>query len=144
MREILVGIDGSEGSRRALRWAAAEARQWQAHLSVVTAWSYPAAAVSPTYGAVAPAEEMHARQEELGRKVLAEEGLEDPQDLRVSLRVVEGPAAPSLIRAAEDADLLVVGARGVGGFMGLVLGSVSQHCVGHAPCPVVVVPQDER
>jgi nucleotide-binding universal stress UspA family protein len=61
--------------------------------------------------------------------------------LDVTTEAVEGQAAAVLLHAARDADLLVVGSRGLGGFRGLLLGSVSQQCVDHAPCPVVVVRQ---
>ena len=67
------------------------------------------------------------------------------QDKPVEVRptVAEGPAAQVLLAAAAGAELLVVGSRGHGGFAGMLLGSVSQHCAHHAPCPVVVIPDDD-
>jgi nucleotide-binding universal stress UspA family protein len=140
MDRVVVGLDGSEGSRHALRWAVQEARRWQASLTVLSAWSYPTAGLGVMYGMMPPVEEMQVSQEEACREVLADEGLEPcPDDIELELVVVEGPAAPTLLDAATSKDLLVVGARGVGGFMGLLLGSVSQHCAAHASGPLVVV-----
>lgn len=140
VKQIVVGIDGSEGSRHALRWAAAEASRWGARLLAVGAWSYPALAEGPSYGLQPPLEELAGAQEEVCRTLLSDEGLGDED---VELRVVEGAAAPTLLEAARQADLLVVGARGLGGFMGLVLGSVSLHCATHSPVPVVIVHRPE-
>ena len=68
----------------------------------------------------------------------------DSDDVTIESRVVTGSAADALLQAAREGDLLVVGSRGLGGFKGLLLGSVSQQVVHHAPCPVVIVPPDER
>ncbi|MDZ7731953.1 MAG: universal stress protein [Acidimicrobiia bacterium] len=145
MERVLVGIDGSEGSRHALRWAAAEARQWGAELAVLNVWSFAAQAAGPGYGTLPAASDLQAAQEDLCRRVLAEEGLDrETGDPPVALEVVEGPTVPELLRAAADADLLVLGARGVGGFVGLLVGSVSQHCAAHAPGPVVIVHAPDR
>jgi nucleotide-binding universal stress UspA family protein len=138
--KVVVGVDGSENSRRALRWAADSAERRDAVLLVVTSWQYPAFSTMPAFGVLPPAEEM-SREAEAGlRELLRQEGLVGREDLTVLELVTQGPAAPALLDAAADADLLVVGSRGHGGFKGLLLGSVSQACVSHARCPVVVVP----
>lgn len=136
MRRIVVGVDGSAGSRQALAWAVEEARLRGATLDVVHAWhepyvgGYPYTLVSYDPG------EWEASARELLRKVLAEV---DTAGITVEKVVVHGLAARSLIEAAKGADLVVVGTRGLGGFSGLLLGSVSSHVVHHAPCPTVVV-----
>jgi nucleotide-binding universal stress UspA family protein len=129
---IVVGVDGSAASKDALRWADRQAKLTGASLEAVTAWSYPT-----TYGFPVIA---NVDWEQGARTVLDEtvdEALGKEADL--TRRVVEGHAARVLTDAAVDADLLVVGSRGHGGFTGLLLGSVSEHVVTHAPCPVVVV-----
>lgn len=140
MDTIVVGIDGSEGSLVALRWAAEEARAHGAVLEVLTTWEVTPASTIPAFGVSEPAEEVLA---ELGRglhQTLRDEGLGGDDGPEVRASVHQGHAARILLEAAEHADLVVVGSRGRGGFAGLVLGSVSQHVVSHAPCPVVVVP----
>jgi len=76
---------------------------------------------------------------ELLERVIAEVATEGDRDVEISRSVVEGSAASALVAAAESADLLVIGSRGLGGFRGLLLGSVSQQCAHHASCPVVIV-----
>lgn len=141
MASIVVGIDGSEGSLHALRFAAEEARLRHAPLNVVLAWEYP---VGLFAGAVAvPDQEMlsdfHKLAEDRLGKALADV---EPAlaGLEVERNLVEGTPAAALLEAAKGADLLVVGTRGHGGFVGLLLGSVSQQCAHHAPCPLVIVP----
>lgn len=139
-RKVVVGTDGSESSRLAIRWAAEEAARRGATLVVVTAWQYPVLTTMPAFGVLPPVDEMSEEAERALHAMLEEEGLVGRDDLTVLESVVQGPAAPALLEAAEDADLLVVGSRGHGGFKGLLLGSVSQAVVSHATCPVVVVP----
>ena len=133
MDRIVVGIDGSEGSAAALRWALAEAQAHQATVVAVHAWSLlsqPDGTFSGTYG------ESDARayaEEAVG--AVAGPGV--GADIEIAT-VCELPAK-ALLEAAADADLLVVGARGLGGIKELLLGSVSTQCVHHAPVPVVVV-----
>ncbi len=132
---IVVGVDGFEPSMAALRWAIHQARLTGAVVEAVTAWHVPvgtgwlSAADMPDY-------------QEDGRDVLCQAIAQmyaiDP-DIQVCPRVVEGPAGQVLVDAAEGADLLVVGCRGHGGHVGAVLGSVSQFCAHHAPCPVVIM-----
>jgi nucleotide-binding universal stress UspA family protein len=136
-RRIVVGVDGSAGSRRALRRAAEEARAHGAVLEVVTAWNMldqvTATEFDPDYG------EARARAD-LQEIVAAELGADGPP---VSLRVENDLAARALLDAADGAWLLVVGSRGLGGFKGLLLGSVSQQVAHHAHCPVLIVPDPD-
>ena len=134
---IVAGVDGSAGSVAALRWAVGQAELTGATLVVVTTWEYPA-----TYG-WAPAYPEDTDWATPTGKLLSEtihEVLGDSPPVPVEQKVVEGHAAQVLLDESAGADLLVVGSRGRGGFTGLLLGSVSQHCVQHARCPVVVLP----
>lgn len=134
---VVVGVDGSEGARRALRWAAAEARLRQATLRAVHVWSYldqPERAFDPAYG------EDDARRFLDGEVAALGPAAEGVEVERVTL--CDLPTR-GLLEAAAGADLLVVGARGLGGFQGLLLGSVSQQLATHGPCPVVVVRDGE-
>lgn len=138
MSVVAVGVDGSAGSQRALRWAASYARATGARLRAIRAWSYldqPAERFDPAWG-----EEQARRGLEEALAALGEElaGVEVDRLLVCDL------AAPALLEAAKDADVMVVGSRGLGGFQGLLLGSVSSQVVNHAPCAVVVVPGEER
>lgn len=141
MPRIVVGIDGSQGARRALEWAVAEAKLRDAHLVVVHAWLEPAAvAVGSVISAGGVEPEVF---EETAERTVADVlGAVDTTGLPqgIECRVIAGAPARSLLDAAEDADLLVVGSRGLGGFTGLLLGSVSQQVAHHATCPVVIVP----
>jgi nucleotide-binding universal stress UspA family protein len=137
---IVAGIDGSESSASALRWAIRQAALTGAAVDAVIAWHYPdlassgiaVGAVEPTYGFF----------RENAEKIAADaiSSTVDPaSDVPVSARVAQGHAAQVLLDASAGASLLVVGSRGHGGFAEALLGSVSQHCVQHALCPVVVV-----
>lgn len=138
----VVGVDGSPASVAALQWAI----DWVAGagggvVDAVHSWSMPYA-YSPIGGSVMVVEpEVVAKgaQDELnGALAQVDTRSGDGVDLRPE--VVEGPPAPSLLERAEGADLLALGTRGRGGFAGLVLGSVSQQCLHHATCPVIVIP----
>ncbi|TQJ91237.1 universal stress protein [Streptomyces sp. SLBN-31] len=132
---IVVGVDGSEASRAALRWAARQAELTGAQLRPVQAWRLPT-----TYGM--PADYSDTDFEKQTRDNLrrtVEETLGEHPDLPVDPRVVEGHPAAVLTDTAREADLLVVGSHGHGAFAGMLLGSVSHHCVHHATCPVLVV-----
>jgi nucleotide-binding universal stress UspA family protein len=138
MNRIVVGVDGSQSSRNALAWAVDEARARGGRVEAVHAWHVPAAAY---YGPGVIALDAGSYETE-AKRILDEvvdstyaEGLAEP----IGRIVVCGDAARTLLDVAKGADLLVVGSRGHGGFAGLLLGSVGQHCVHHAPCPVVVV-----
>ncbi len=137
---IVVGVDGSPSSLAALHWAVRQAGLTGGTVQAVIAWQYPVA-VSGYAWAPVPVVEA-ADCEEIAQKTVAEaiSTVGDAgKDVRISSRVVGGNPAPVLIDAAADADLLVVGSRGHGGFAAALLGSVSQHCVHHARCPVVVI-----
>ena len=143
MGEIIVGVDGSQGSRSALHWAARTAAARDVGCRAIAAWQYPANAVTPAGPARLPGpEEMDERTCDAVRTVVREE-LDADAD-RVEVEAGRGPAASVLLAAAAraDTDMLVVGARGLGGFAGLLLGSVSQECVEHSSCPVVVLRGD--
>lgn len=129
----MVGVDGSPASLTALTFAASEARLRGAQLDAVCAWQYPQAA---GWGVVPDDFDPHHDMETTLAEAIA--SLDPPTPARQL--VVQGLPAEVLLQAAEGADLLVVGSRGRGGFSGLLLGSVSQQCIHHAPCPIVVVP----
>lgn len=143
MTTIVVGVDGSEGSKLALRWAIDEAgRVADAKIVALATWTYPVVAASPWMGGYDVPMDLTEPTTQALHDTVAEIAGETGFDVsRVEERVVSGPAAGSLIEAGKDADLLVVGSRGHGGFTGLLLGSVSHQVAAHAPCPVVVVPK---
>lgn len=138
---IVVGVDGSTSAQAALRFALAEARRRGATLRAVAAWHLPVAAYG---GAFVPPDPELASELEPGVRRTLERALADAGDeaegVEVEPVVREGAPARVLLEEAGEADLLVVGSRGLGGFRGLLLGSVSQQCSHHAPCPVVIVP----
>ncbi len=134
---IVVGIDGSQTSLTALRFAAEAAALRGSVLHAVHTWVAPYQATSvwsPPLPAIDESQEVAATTL---RDSLAA-GLGDGHGLRVEHSVIEGPAGPTLVQAAGDADLLVVGFRGRGGWKALLLGSVSTHCVVNASVPVVI------
>lgn len=137
MERIVVGVDGSQPSGEALRWAIDEARRRGAAVEAVHAWHQPFVAGYSTEGAL----DLGPYEDE-ARTLLdaAVEALGDTGAVPVDRKTVCGGAAGALVEAAKGADLLVVGSRGRGGFSGLLLGSVSQQVVHHAPCPVVIIP----
>ena len=138
-KTIVVGVDGSPGSRTALNWAAAEAADHGADLVVVNVWEHtllpPAGSVSVSEHYVPDPSQRTA--EDLVQVIKEELGDEPP--VLVQPVVKQGRPAKVLIEESANADLLVVGPRGHGGFVGLVLGSVSQHVAAYAKCPVTVV-----
>lgn len=137
---IVVGIDGSPESRRALDWALEHAARTRAdEVRCVRAFDPPLAWIDVgTEYADAMVEhattQATAELDDLVRTVTVPPGVALTHD------VVQGQAADVLVEASRDADLLVVGTRGRGGFAGLLLGSVSQRCAERARCPVVIVP----
>lgn len=141
MQRIVVGVDGSTSSRVALTWAIDEARRRKATVEVLIAWHYPTG--SPMYAGVG----FDVGELEVAAKATLDGVMKDVdvKGLHAPVKelVVAGAAAPALIDAAKGADLLVVGSRGHGGFAGLLLGSVSAQLAHHAPCPLVIVPENE-
>ena len=147
---IVIGVDGSPPSLCALRWATRYAARERAAVHIVHAWQ-PLA--TPGWSPLMVAPDVVDLEKE-GRRVL-EEGVAGAREhsrsidtgsdhelggIEIRPRLVEGHPAPVLLAQAEGADLLVVGTHGHGAFTGMLLGSVSAHVIGRAPCPVVVVP----
>lgn len=141
MSGIVVGVDGSTGSHQALQWAVREAGIHHAPLTVLTVHPVEASfwtRIPVIYPADAPeTEKAREAAEAATAQVIGELG--DATPASVSVRAVSGLITEELLKASQDADLLVVGSRGAGGFASLVLGSVSSQVVSHAQCPVVVV-----
>jgi nucleotide-binding universal stress UspA family protein len=137
MGHVVVGVDESAGAAAALRWAVAEAEARGWSLTAVLAWGFldqhharVAEPFDPAYG------EADARA---ALDAIVAEVVGTPPAATIDRKVVCDRPARALLEASEGADLLVVGARGLGGFRGLLLGSVSQQCLHHATCPVAVV-----
>lgn len=139
-KPIVVGVDGSELSLVALRTARRLADLLQCRIEAVTVWSYPVALAVPIASS------------EWSPRVEAESILDDTvqeafgEDLPEGLQktVVSGQPVPVLVEASNDAEMLVLGSRGRGGFAGLLLGSVSSAAAAHAHCPVLIVHPTER
>jgi nucleotide-binding universal stress UspA family protein len=141
---IVAGVDGSESSLSALRWAIRQAGLTGAVVDAVAAWHYPDAG---GFGYVPMGTGENYDFKAITEKVLADaiSSTADPaSDVRVRGHVIEGNAAQVLLDASGGADLLVLGSRGHGGFTEALLGSVSQHCVHHARCPVLVIRGQDR
>ena len=142
MHGIVVGVDGSPNSERALDWAMNEAGALHAPLTVVAVHEvmkgYWTGRPTPIDGDLPQLAELRQAVDEMTRKIASRTSAPAPASLDV--HVVNGFAARELIAASQDADLLVVGSRGGGGFAKLVMGSVSSQVIQHAACPVVVIP----
>jgi nucleotide-binding universal stress UspA family protein len=135
-RRILVGVDGSPASLEALHWAVHQAELTGATLTVLTTWEWPG-----SYGWAPPVPEDFDPERDAGtvlEAAVASVRAGHP-DVELDTLVVEGHPAPILVAESERADLLVVGSRGHGEFTGMLIGSVSEHCVANAHCPVLVV-----
>lgn len=130
---IVVGVDGSPGSRDAVRWAAEQARLTGAGLRAVASWRWPNYVTRIPPGADLRSDTLYALQEVAG------EIRAGYPDVPISEHVVEGPAGPALLSQADGATLLVVGAQGRAAYPGMLLGSVAEYCVRNGRCPVVVV-----
>ena len=133
---IVVGVDGSSHSEEALRWALGQARLTGQPVDAVISWRIPNVGVDGA--GVLLALDWEGDATRTLEKTVAE-AVNPPDADRVAQRVVQGHPAQVLLDAAADAALLAVGSRGRGGFTGMLLGSVSQHVVARAACPVVVV-----
>ena len=135
---IVVGVDGSESSNGPLLWAARQAELTHASLEVVFVWQAPLMAYGvytvPTPGGVDPESRAKQTLEATIHTLLGE-----PDGLEMVPIVTRGPVAKTLLRFAKGADLLVVGARSHAPLVGMLVGSVSEHCMSHAKCPVVVI-----
>jgi nucleotide-binding universal stress UspA family protein len=138
-RRIVVGVDGSPSSTVALRWAIHQAKLTGSEVEAVIVWRMPTAYdIAP----IAPgAVDRERDAEELLDKVLAEFIAVEP-DVVIRPTVVQGFAGNELVHAARGAELLVVGSRGHSGLAGTLLGSASQYCAHHAPCPVLIMRPD--
>jgi nucleotide-binding universal stress UspA family protein len=138
-RRIVVGVDGSANSRMALRRAAEEAIAHEASLEVVLAWNLldevTASHFDPHYGEATASADL--------AQILKEE-LDDDQLALAATSVANDLPARAILAAAQGAWLVVLGSRGLGGFTGLLLGSVSQQVTHHSPCPVMIVPDPDR
>ncbi len=126
---IVVGVDGSPGAAWALDWAGSEAERAGAPLTVVVAWSF-----GGFTGAITKKDDAHDLVRGAEARLAAQHA-----GVTVDHVLSEQPASYALIEASRGADLLVVGSRGLGGFRDLLLGSVGQHCLTHAPCSVAVI-----
>ncbi|MGO9082122.1 MAG: universal stress protein [Streptosporangiaceae bacterium] len=144
---IVAGVDGSPASLAALRWAVHQAELTGGSVQAVVAWQFPALVGGYGWAPVAALPDIDFS--EVAEKTAAEaiaKVVDPASNVTVTPKVAEGNAARVLLDAAADADLLVIGSRGHGGFAGALLGSVSQHCTQHARCPVVLIhdPSHER
>jgi nucleotide-binding universal stress UspA family protein len=142
MGMIVVGVDHSAGAKAALRFALNEAQLRGASLRAVHTWQHLSAgagwglAAAP-YVTAEVSDLRNAAEAALAATI--EEAIPDAGGVELERRVIEGAPAGVLVEESRDAELLVVGSRGLGGFRGLLLGSVSQQCAHHAACPVVIV-----
>jgi len=132
---IVVGVDGSDDSAKALEWASHQAELTDSSVEIVSTWKMPSsygwASMPIHYNPVADV------KEKLGR--IVDQARSEHPGVSYDVTIAEGDAAPCLLERSKNAALLVVGTRGHGGFTGLLLGSVSMHCATHAHCPVVIL-----
>jgi nucleotide-binding universal stress UspA family protein len=143
MSSVVVGVDGSTESVEALRFAVEEARIHGADVKAVNAWHIPPIVYEAGWAATPVDLDVYSKdalttlEKSLAEIDAAKSGV------TVTLLVRKGQPADVLCVEAHDADLLVVGSRGRGGFKGMLLGSVSQACAHHAPCPIIIVPSSQ-
>ncbi|ORA32698.1 universal stress protein [Mycobacterium aquaticum] len=134
---VVVGVDGSRSSKDALRWAANYAELTGAELRAVTSYKTELLITN------SPNAELAAQARETVEEAIGDV-LGAKPSVSVTSDVVAGHPAQVLVEASRSADLLVVGSRGHGAFVGMFLGSVSNHCVHHAKCPVLVIHHDDE
>ena len=137
-RRIVVGTDGSENSLSAVRWALREATLREVPVDVIHSWHFTPMVDPMGVAIIPPTAEIQASAQQVLAAVMKRIESER-RNVHVNEIVAQGSPAGTLLSAARDADLLVVGRRGHGGFVGLLLGSVATQVVHHSPCPVVVV-----
>jgi nucleotide-binding universal stress UspA family protein len=145
MSGIIVGVDGSGHSQRALEWAMKEAAIRHTPLTVLTVHE----AVKGYYGGIAMYPDDPARTEQAREAAQAETdkvlaGLDGPRPESITVKAVHGFPVEELLSASQDADMIVLGSRGAGGFTRLMMGSVAGQVVQHAQCPVLIVPPENR
>ncbi len=133
--KIIVGVDGSPSSNAALEWAAQEAELRGSTLELIHAWNYPNLGYG---GYVAVLEDFEKDAAALLDEVVASVRKNYPS-LKLVSSLIQGPTAQTIMDRAKEADMVVVGSRGRGGFSGLLLGSVGQQLVHHCPAPVVII-----
>jgi len=140
-RTIVVGVDGSDGSADAARWAFGQAALTGSHVEVITAWRWPSSwgAAIPMPTGFDPAGDARSMADEITGP-LADEF----PTVNIHTRIVEGHPAEVLVEASRYADLLVVSSRGHGEFSGMLIGSVSLYCATRASCPVLVYREPEQ
>jgi nucleotide-binding universal stress UspA family protein len=132
---FIVGVDGSPSSLDALRWAVRHAELARGTVTAIAVWNYPV--FYGMEGAGAFDDLQHSAERTLAAAVA--DVVREGTTIEVRQEVLQGTPAQVLLESAKDADLLVVGSRGHGGFTGALLGSVSHHVAQHSPCPVVIV-----
>ena len=145
MSGIIVGVDGSGHSQRALEWAMHEAAIRQVPLTVLTVNE----AIRGYYGGMSVYPDDPARTEDSSKLAQAETDevmarLDEPRPASVTVKAVHGFIVDEIINAGKDADMIVVGSRGAGGFTRLMMGSVAAQVAQHAHCPVLIVPPEDR
>lgn len=139
--KVVVGVDGSDTSRRALDWALDEARARGGYVEVVHSWMLPASYGYPTLAV--PDLTVFEEAAEGVVDHLLEHADTSGMSRPISRVVIGGTSTAGLLTArADDAELLIVGSRGIGGFQGMLVGSVAHHLAHHSPCPLVVIPAD--
>jgi nucleotide-binding universal stress UspA family protein len=141
-QRIVVGVDGSPSSQAAFRWAIRQARLTGGGVWAVTAWHRPLAYGYPV--PISPLSSAEEIAERVLRTAIDEIEREPGEPVPITGKIVEGNAAKVLLQESQDADLLVIGSRGHGGFEEALLGSTGQHCVHYAACPVVVIRGEEH
>jgi nucleotide-binding universal stress UspA family protein len=143
MSHIVVGVDGSEGSKPALRFAVEEAALRGDSVRAVCVWQVPVALYAGSAYAATIEPKIYSDTSRDAARQQIDEVVGSGAKAEVDLVVREGGAAHVLVEESADAAMLVVGSRGHGGFAGLLLGSVSQQCAAHARCPVTIVHGDK-
>ncbi len=144
MRSILVGVDGSAGSRRALQWAVQEAALRKTSVEVLHAYKaeYIYYMDLPVVAQVIPRYDLEASAKMVVQEVV--DAVHNPQDVAIEIEFINsGNPAGELVDRSEGYELIVLGSRGLGGLSGLLLGSVTHKVVQHARCPVTIIPAED-